>query len=185
MNVWLGPASVAVTWITYALVYTDIDRGKHCTLSSAATSTLRNYWIFMVGLVTSGLLTFIFIQNWLITALQLPGNFLYIAGIATLVFQPVIAIVPTGNKWQKYIHTIAAYCECMLLPFMAIIIAQSKVLPVVVRLICWMLIGFMLYLTLEFRKNFLKPRFIWVQTMFTATFHSIMMLATTTVAIIK
>lgn len=177
-SIWLGPLAIVITWIAFLFVYFNTSREGHTTLSSVAAANKWNYWVFCIGLIASGLLIFVFIRDWLMPALQLPRIFLYITGVATLVCQPIIAIVPIGTKWQSAIHNGAAYIEWPLFPIMALMIAQSNVLPAVIRVVCWGLIGFMVYLAVEFRKNFLKPKFLHIQGLFIASFHTMLLLAT-------
>lgn len=106
---WLGPLSIAVVWSIYALVFYKSDKDGHTTLSSVAASTTRNYWFFCFGLITSGILIFIFFSDWLIPKLLLPTISLYFIGLAALFFQPIVAIVPIGNKLQSAVHNVAAY----------------------------------------------------------------------------
>ncbi len=174
---WLGPLAIAIVWAMFSFVYFASDRRGHTTLSSVAASRKRNYWLFCSTLLVSGLLIFLFMKDWLIPTLELPSITMYLTFAAALVFQPVIAIVPLGNKWQSFVHNVAAYAECILMPPIAVFIAQSYVLPWWVRMMCWGLIVFMIYLAAEFRRYFLKPKFIHIQAYFTASFHLIILIA--------
>ena len=176
----LGPFSILIAWLVYWVVYFKSDRTGHTTLSSVVASNQRNYWLFCIGLVASGIFFFVFARNWLVSELQLPRVFLYIVGIAALFFQSIIAVVPMKGKYKMMAHNVAAYGECTLMPVVAIFVAQSRALPMVVRAICWALVVFMLYLVVEFKRNFLKPRFIKVQAAFSASFHAIILLAIVT-----
>ena len=174
---WLGPLAILLVWSMYSFVYFASDRQGHTTLSSVAASSRRNYWLFCSTLLVAGLMIFVFMRNWLIPTLELPRATLYLAFAAALVFQPIIAIVPLGNRWQSVIHNIAAYAECVLMPPIAVLIAQSHVLLWWVRMMCWGLVIFMVYLAFEFRRYFLKPKFIHIQAYFTASFHLIILIA--------
>ncbi len=181
MNVYalLGPLAILITWLTYAFLYLVRDKSAHTTLSEVGAIGSRNYIIFCSGLLASGIIVFLFIRLWFVDALQLPPVFLYIAGIAALVLQPIIAIVPMRGKVMARMHDTAAYIESALLPIMAFMIARSSVLPVGVRLVCLALTLFMVYLVFEFWRNFLKPRFILVQIAFGLSFHLIILISTT------
>lgn len=175
----LGPLAIFLSWLTYGSLFLVRDKSGHTTLSEVGALDRRNYAIFCMGLLTCGILMYLFVRLWLMDALQLPQVFLYLAGIATLVFQPIIAIVPLRGKVMGRIHDAAAYAECALLPVMGLMIARSPALPVGVRLVCWALTVFMVYLVFEFWRNFLKPRFILVQMAFGLSFHFIILIATT------
>lgn len=176
--IWLGPLSIIIAWITYTLIFVKTDRAGHFTLSSVAASSRRNYWIFCAGLIVGGMLFFLFVRDWLMDALALPDIFLYLTGIATLILQPIIAIVPLGNRLQNRIHNIAAWLESALIPVLAYFIVRSPALSSFARLVCLILLGGMLYLVFEFKKNFLKPRFLYIQVLYWTSFHLLVLTAT-------
>ena len=179
----LGPLAIIIVWTAYSMVYYKTDRTGHTTLSGVAASTKKNYWIFSTGLFVSGVLMFLFVRLWYLDALDLPLTFLYLTGLATLLFQPLIAFVPYSKGVKTIIHNIAAYAESAILPILAVFIAQSRQLPFLIRTVCWLILLIMLYSFIEFRRQFLKPRFIHVQAVYTASFHLIILLTTFSIII--
>lgn len=179
-SVVLGPLAILIVWAASCSVYFSSDRTGHTTLSAVAASNRRNYAIFTLGLLTSGILIFLFVRFWFINVLNLPPIFLYITGLATLIFQPIVALVPLRGKIVAKIHGIAAYGESILLPVLAAFIVTSPALPVVVRFVCLGLLSYMIYLALEFKKQLLTPRYILIQVAFVGCFHLTILIATLT-----
>jgi hypothetical protein len=174
----LGPLAILLAWTTFAILFFTSDRTGQTTFSGLSTTRKRSYALFSSGLVVSGLLIFLFVKFWFAEALKLPDIFTYIVAFSTLILQPVGAIAPFKDENAKDTHNLAIYLEGALLPVMAVLIARSPILSIGVTVVCWSIIAFMLYLLFEFRRQFLKPRFIFVQVGYIACFHLIILIAT-------
>lgn len=176
---WLGPLAILIIWVTYCLVYLRHDRQGHTTLSGVVASTRRAYWTFLIGMLVSGILIFLFFKLWLVNVLALPSLVIWLVGLVALVFQPIVAIIPMSGGIKTRVHDFAAYAEGLFIAVIALFIAQSRQLPTGARVVCWLLFLFMIYLAREFKRNLLKPKFIRVQAMYAASFHVIVLIAIT------
>jgi hypothetical protein len=123
---WLGIVIVLWSW---PIIKTN-SISKH-------VATQKKSWLLFAPIETVALaLFYVFMVNWFIPVLELPGLYKILISI-TLLLEVITSWVPDSTGWKKTVHHYTAYSAALLLPILNLFIATSAQTPVIAKVVAY------------------------------------------------
>lgn len=177
----LGLLAGLLIAVSMAFILTRWPRHRHRSVSMHVADRRSTFLLFAVASTLSVGLLYVFMSDWLMPTLQLPGAFQVVL-VAALAGQLAAAWIPCLPGRQEYWHSMAAYLMAGLLPVLLGFLLFSPVAPVPLKFFTAVAIGWMvIMLVLLLAVPRIKRLYLIFQLIYIWLFYSIIMIAAFTV----
>jgi hypothetical protein len=172
----LGIFSIALIWLGLLFLIKHWPGDKSMSLSLRAGRTTGGQFYYFVLFFISVPMFYLFVTHWFIPALDLPPLYASLTTIG-MVGQLIAAAFPAVRGQKEKVHNIGAYVMAFtLIPLTALLVISNA--PMAIKVLA--AIGSLYMATtivLSIVSKLIKPRYLYFQTAYIATFHLMIVLA--------